>query len=313
MNERDESMNAATRPGPFGHLFVATDFSAGAAQAISRAARLPIAERGKVTIVHVLSNDVPTRMRADAEKAARRNLQQAAKTFTRIAATVGGRNIQVTPGLCPGKPYVELVRQARLVGADLIVMGRHGKRPIRDMFIGSTAERVVRAGDLPVLVVNRRASNPYRRPFVAVDLDDASRQVVTVALRAIAPDVPAATMVHVYHVPFEGFMTPSVASGEMTSLRKEFRDMAASGLRTLQEGIGEVGVRWQAAIVRGDARLAILSAAARGRADLLTVGTHGRSGIAHAILGSVAEWVIRGATCDVLVARAAPKRPRITR
>ncbi|HZP42431.1 MAG TPA: universal stress protein [Candidatus Binatia bacterium] len=49
----------------------------------------------------------------------------------------------------------------------------------------------------------------------------------------------------------------------------------------------------------------MLDVAAERDADLLALGTHGRSGLAHVLLGSVAEAVIRAARCDVLVARAA--------
>ena len=54
----------------------------------------------------------------------------------------------------------------------------------------------------------------------------------------------------------------------------------------------------------GDARQVILDVAAERAADLVALGTHGRSGVAHVLLGSVAEAVIRAAGCDVLVARA---------
>jgi nucleotide-binding universal stress UspA family protein len=54
----------------------------------------------------------------------------------------------------------------------------------------------------------------------------------------------------------------------------------------------------------GDARQVILDVAAERNADLVALGTHGRSGVAHVLLGSVAEAVIRAAGCDVLVARA---------
>jgi nucleotide-binding universal stress UspA family protein len=293
------------RPAPFEHIFVATDFSAGAAQAIARAGRLPLAEGGKVTITHVLSDRIPKKARADAEKLARRHLEQASKSLRKAAAALGRRDINVLSELCEGQPYVELIRHARSVGADLIVIGRHGRRPVRDMFIGSTAERVIRAGDLPVLVVSRKASRSYRRPLLAVDLEDTCRSVVTVALRALGPEVTNATMVHAYHVPFEGFITPGASPGDMTDLRKEYRQMAVSGLARLQASLSPLGVQWQTVIVRGDPRTAMLAEAVRRRADLIAVGTHGRSGIAHALIGSVAEWVIQTAACDVLVARPA--------
>lgn len=53
----------------------------------------------------------------------------------------------------------------------------------------------------------------------------------------------------------------------------------------------------------GDPRSVILDAVARRGCDLVALGTHGRSGLSHVLLGSVAEAVVRAATCDVLVAR----------
>ncbi len=305
MKKRDAPANKVTWPTPFEHLFVATDFSAGAAQAVSRAAHLAVAERGTITVAHVLSGSLPKKVRAEVEEIARRSLDQATKGVAKMLAARGRRDIRVTSELCHGLPYVALVRQARSVGADLVVLGRHGKRPIRDMFIGSTAERVIRAGDLPVLVVSRRASRPYRRPLVAIDLEDTSRSVVTVALRALGTEAAAVTMVHAYPMLFDDTMPPRLLSREVTRLRKVYRETAVAGLSKLQEALGALGVRWRTVVVPGDARAAILGEAVRLRADLLTVGTHGRSGISHVLVGSVAERVIRAAACDVLVARPA--------
>jgi nucleotide-binding universal stress UspA family protein len=305
MNELDHSSVRNQRPAPFGHVFVATDFSAGAGQAIARAGRLPLAERAKITVVHVLSDLIPKKARADAEKMARRQLDQATKSISKVASALGRRDIKISAELCQGPAYVEIIRHARAVAADLIVIGRHGRRRVRDMFIGSTAERVIRAGDLPVLVVIRKARGSYHRPLLAVDLEDTCRSVVTVALRALGPEVTSGTMVHAYHVPFEGFITPRASPGDMTEFRKEYRQRAVSGLAKLQASLGDLGLRWQSVIVRVDARTAILAEAVRRRTDLLALGTHGRSGIAHALIGSVAEWVIQAAACDVLVARPA--------
>jgi nucleotide-binding universal stress UspA family protein len=291
------------RPAPFEHVFLATDFSKGAGRAVARAGRLPLSERGRITVVHVLSDRIPKNKRRDAQELARRQIEQSCRAIGRTVAGLGRRDIKVSSELCQGRAYVELIRHARSVGADLMIVGRHGRRPVRDMFLGSVAERVIRAGDLPVLVVNRRAGGSYRRPLVAVDLEDTCRSVITLALRALGPELTSAAMVHAYHVPFEGFINPGARPGEKTALREEYRLMAVSGLDRILESLGDFGVRWQTAIVRGDPRGVILAEADRRRTDLLVVGTHGRSGIAHALLGSVAEWVIHAATCDLLVAR----------
>jgi nucleotide-binding universal stress UspA family protein len=305
MSEPNDQSTTSLRPPPLEHIFVATDFSRGAAQAVDRAALLPLARGGRVSLVHVLPPGLPDKARASAEEAANLQLEQAAAAFSRSTSSAGRDDIRISPELCQGQAYVEIIRRARSAGADLLVLGRHGRRPVKDMFIGSTAERVIRTGDLAVLVVSHKAARSYRRPLLAVDLEDTSRSVVGVMLRVLGPEVNVVTMVHAYHVPFEGFLSPGVSSTEMTRFRKEYRHAAASGLAKLQASLADLGMTWRTSILRGDPRTAIVAEAVRHRADLLTVGTHGRSGLSHALLGSVAEWVIQAAACDVLVARPA--------
>lgn len=63
------------------------------------------------------------------------------------------------------------------------------------------------------------------------------------------------------------------------------------------------GVRWNLIVQYGEPRAVILDEAKKRQADLVSIGTHGRTGLSRLLLGSVAEAVIRGAECDVLVAR----------
>ncbi|MGD0993523.1 MAG: universal stress protein [Gemmatimonadales bacterium] len=86
----------------------------------------------------------------------------------------------------------------------------------------------------------------------------------------------------------------------------ELAELAAMAREQLQEfGTREIGTRapWTAEVVFGPAYLAITDAAARHGADLIVVATHGRTGLVHLLLGSVAERVARIATCPVLTVR----------
>lgn len=62
MSKPDDDASANQRPSPFDHVFVATDFSAGAGQALARAARLPLAKRGKITVRLVRSDRIPKKL-----------------------------------------------------------------------------------------------------------------------------------------------------------------------------------------------------------------------------------------------------------
>jgi nucleotide-binding universal stress UspA family protein len=80
---------------------------------------------------------------------------------------------------------VEITRSAHHGRAELVVLGRHEEkeRSWRDRLLGTTAERVIRNGDVSVLVVAEPAKAPYRRPLVAVDMSQSSRLALQLALR----------------------------------------------------------------------------------------------------------------------------------
>jgi len=284
-----------TRTQPFRHVVVATDFSVGAALAADRAALLPLSSRGRVTVVHVLPDALPRGLVARAREEAERKLAAVKRKLSAAVepgVTVGGE-------LVLGSSYSAIVGAARSVGADLLVVGRHGPRPFRDLFIGSTAERVVRLSKAPVLVVSGRAQHRYARAVVAVDLGETSLAVVSAALRLVGPAAGSAALIHAYRAPYEGLLTRTAAS----QARHERREAAERGLAALLGAAGETGVRWWRAAIYGDPRAVVLAQAGRRAADVIVVGSHAKRGLVRALLGGTAEGVLEAASCDVLVAR----------
>jgi nucleotide-binding universal stress UspA family protein len=96
------------------------------------------------------------------------------------------------------------------------------------------------------------------------------------------------------------------ASPDPQVLAVELAELAAMAKEQLQEfGAREIGSQapWSAEVVFGPAYLAITDAAECHRADLIVLATHGRTGLVHLLLGSVAERVARMATCPVLTVR----------
>jgi len=281
-------------------MLVPTDFSRGAELALKRALLLPRVPDAAIHVVHVLPPDLPVKRRAGVESEARTRLDRMLARARRRKAAAG---VRLTAELLAGQPFVEIIRASRRRDVDLIVVGRHGRRPIRDMFIGTTAERVVRKGDVPVLVVNLEPTGPYRRPVLAVDLEDSSRRTVELALRVLGPEPRHVDVVHGFHVPFSGFIAARLPSGEASEWTRAHRAPAEKGLTRFLAPYLDTGVRWKMVVRHGDPRSVVLATATRRNADLIAVGTHGRSGVAHALIGSVAEWILDAAACDVLVAR----------
>lgn len=101
-------------------------------------------------------------------------------------------------------------------------MDRGGGRVLREVFLGSTTERVIRLGQRPVLAVRRRPRAAYRRPAIALALDEAAPAIVSLALRVL-PSLSEITVLHGYEVPLEGWLA---SDDETEALRNEQRKRA---------------------------------------------------------------------------------------
>lgn len=289
---------------PLRCVLVTTDFSQGATLAIRRALRLPLAARAKVLLLHVGSADeAPATRRKPIAAEARRKLSQALATARRQAKSIGRADLEVRADLVSGQPFVEIIRRSRSTSSDLIVIGRHGRHPIRDMLIGSTAERVVRKGDVPVLVVNAAARKPYARPMIASDLRDASSRLLELALRVLEPSVKTVAVVHAFHVAFETRLGAGYSEAA-TAYRRHVKQEANHGLNQLiATWRDDTDLQFTPVLKKGDPRLVVPIEVERRHTDLLILGTHARSGLARALIGSVADFVVKAVSCDVLVTR----------
>lgn len=285
-------------------MLVPTDFSGGADQALGRALRLPLERGAAVHLLHVMSEplfDAPLRKARVTTAKAMAEVVKCAKAQAKAL----GLTVSIKGTVVAGRPFEQIVRQSRLLGADLIVLGRHGRRPVRDMFIGSTSDRVIRYGDLPVLVVNHPARRPYARPIAAIDFNETTRTTLETLIRISGPSVAEIMLVHAYLVPLEGMASlPSARASENIS-RKAAREQASANADEVIAALPPWGVSLRTVFAYGDARRVVLTRARSHKADLIALGTHARSGLSCALLGSVAEWILGNADCDVLVARPA--------
>ena len=141
-----------------------------------------------------------------------------------------------------------------------------------------------------------------RTILVPVDFEEASEHALVAATDLAKTFGAKLVLVHAYELPFYPY--PGGASPvPSTDLPKAIRDAATAGLDTLVARVkGKVPV--EAVLKIGPPADEILYAAKEKNADLIVMGTHGRKGIAHVLLGSVAEKVLRRATVPVLTVHA---------
>ncbi|NOK11862.1 universal stress protein [Corallococcus exercitus] len=295
-------MTLTRRPPPLLRtVLVATDFSPAGARAVERTARLPLAPGAAVILVHALPGRAPREFVEQARERAGRTLAVIAHEL-HASLHAAGSNASVEARLVFGKPALTLVRQAQSTGADLVVLGRHGRRPVRDLFLGSTAEHVIRYGQPPVLVVHGLVEDRYHRPLVAVDAGETSRRAAEF-LPALLEPRTSPRLIHAYESPLEYMVFPGLTRDERERYRARFKDSALRELRPLHWHLDTLGLRYRQALEHGSPYSVILKEARRHRADLLALGTQARSGVSRILLGSVATDVVREAGCDVLVVR----------
>lgn len=275
-------------------LLVASDLSGRSDRAVERAVLLAGGLGAKLTVLHVVDDDLPASIADRRRDEARLLLSE---QLDGLKNAPMAREVKIVFG----SHADTILAVADADDVDLIVLGVHRNESSRPMFLGTTAERVVRAGRWPVLMVKNRPSAPYRDVMVAVDFSIYSRCALDLAVHA----APAARfhLIHAFNFPFRGFLAGHEGAGskryerQMTEqIRGEFAAFLAAAPR--KPGRHEEIVR------EGSAREILHEELERIHPDLLALGTHGRAGVAHAFLGSVAEDMLTAPPCDVLVAKA---------
>jgi universal stress protein A len=153
-------------------------------------------------------------------------------------------------------------------------------------------------------VYNRATLRAFRRILHPTDFSAASRPAFQLALALARNSRASLTILHVI-APFaptlgEGYVPPRT----WESIERQVRSQAQNQLAKLVARARKAGVRATSLLQEGPSADRIARAARARRADLVVMGTHGRSGLARLVMGSVAERVVGSAPCPVLTVRA---------
>lgn len=201
-----------------------------------------------------------------------------------------------------------IVDRARVMPADLIVMGSHGRSGLKKVLLGSVAERVLREAPCPVMVVPPHDVVPpstvsFKHLVCAVDFSENSLGALTWALSLAEEADARLSLLHVQELPPE-LREPAVASDEnLDELHAAARAETLARLRSLvPEGITSY-CSVETAAVAGAAGREILKFASDRHADLIVMGARGHSAVERFVFGSKTQDVVRGANCPVLTVR----------
>ena len=151
----------------------------------------------------------------------------------------------------------------------------------------------------------------FGRILAATDFSPASAPAVAQAVKLARASGAELLLLHVYEPPGAASFGSYVASpGLYDEIEKALRSGAEKSLAPLVESARKQGVQATARVLRGFPPSGITEAAAENRADLIVIGTHGRSGFFRFFLGSVAQKVIASAPCPVMTVRPASEKKR---
>ncbi len=198
-----------------------------------------------------------------------------------------------------GKPFVKLITGCKEWKGDAIVVGASTQGENR--FLGSTGERVLRKSPVPVLIAKRDLPLGPKTILVPTDFSACSKQAAQEALTLARGFGGRVVFLHVLDIRYIHPSTYGVDAILVPPIKPE--DLEPDWQEFLHELPVGGGLLWEKQTREGRAAQVIAETASEVGADVIVIGTHGRSGIAHMLLGSVAEQVLRTAPCSVLTVR----------
>ena len=309
-----QDTSTALPTNPFGFkiqtILVPLDFSSASLGALDYAVWLAKQFRAAIHLVHVYPPD-----EASSVPGAAHLLLQSAEAIERLNEELTGIHRKHVPTFCPenchirgGRSYEEIVRVAREIGADLIVLSTRGHSGLKHLLLGSTAERVVRNAPCPVLVARKRKQRlkATREAFairtILVPTDFSQCSLAGTEYAAFLAKKLNATL-RLFHAiyPYTNYVFVDRAGVRLSGLAEAMEETARQEMDALKQMDFLRGLPVETELLPGHAVDEICAAGGEPDVDLIVTSTHGRTGLKHALIGSVAEHVVRYAERAVLV------------
>lgn len=288
----------------FAKILVATDFSPTCVRALEHAAALAARSGAELHVLNVqvlrgdLYNWQPridiTGIEKAIEGAAHEEMQKFVAGQHGVVVSKVMRDVQAAPAI---------MRYAREMDIDLIVMGTHARNGVSRLFLGSVAAEVLRVADLPVLVIRPDhpvADGGYRKVVVAVDLSEDSAALLQQATALVDTDNAQLRVVHVS----ESRSSAPYFGTETADEQRKKADLALKELLNNTSFSDKVESR----VLVGRPEEQITATAKDFDADLIVMGSTGTSRIGGMLLGSTTDRVVRQAPCAVLAWRSERER-----
>ena len=307
-------------------IIVPLDTSSLSESAAWKAGALARATSATVSLVHVYEPPFPAMdggkvIDADLLTADR---QEHHRRVTRVVDEIKKRfGCACNYMMLGGDPADAIINYTQNAHGDLIVMSTHGRTGIQRAWFGSVADILARESTVPVLLVrgahagagidSNKTSPAFPRVVVALDgstsgervletvrdLRSSSADVELLLVQVVAP-VPLPVVGYPDAVLLAGMVTDDKITAAMTAKARDYLDRIARALRAESKGPVEFKV-----LVAPDTAGAIAGEAREFHADLVALTSHGR-GASRLVFGSVADNILRGTDCSILLRLTKP-------
>ena len=285
----------------FEKLLVPLDGTAESAAALPMARAMARATGATFTLLRV----VPAAADEQAIRQARRELDGVAGEL--IAGGLTAKTVVRT-----GDPAQQIIAQARSDATDLIVMRTHGRAGLARAVLGSVAERVLTLSPVPLLLLRPGAQHVTQIRSVLVPVDGSPGGALALgAAVGLAEASGASLRLLEVVVPIPTYIYGAYAFNGATYVDPAWDEDARLSAQTYVDGLATrmrssgLAVETEVCIAASVANAIADAAEVRG-VDLIVMSTAALTGAARAVLGSVADAVVRAARCPVLLLRREP-------
>jgi nucleotide-binding universal stress UspA family protein len=295
--------------GKLKHILVAVDKFPQSKPSLTRAIELARSHKAKLTIVHIVG-EFDAHFPAATEGVADRNqVEQQALLVAREFVEAAIRpfdfdGLDVVIRVEAGSASSRVAELSKKLGADLIVLKVHQRRSIREKLLGSTADRIIRAAPVSVLVVKRPVKRDYRNIVVAVDDSDSSEAAAVLSVK-ISPRARI-QLVYVSHLSMQfehALLRAGTSQANIEVFRRKLVTQARHRLRKLVARMEQRQPVPRTRVVEGEPASSLLQITQVQGVDLIALGPSEQGLIQRALLGSVTQNLLRNAPCDVLISR----------
>jgi universal stress protein E len=300
----------------FQNIIYFADGAREADQALHRAFRLAESNHARLTLVDVIEpidppGDLADRFKIDLASMLRKQRQEELEA---LGEPLRGPECLIYPKVLTGTPFIEVIKAVREGGYDLVIKSARPTEGLSGRLLGSTDLHLLRKCPCPVWVDRPGGEAHYSRILAAVDPmapaeDNCARLVMDLATSLAQRESATLGVIHAWGLHGESLLRDGrfrVDPGELERLLAATESTHRACLAELLSGYDMTPYDGRVSLVKAEAAKAIRETAAQSQADLIVMGTVGRSGIPGLFIGNTAESVLQTTRASILAVKPPP-------